>query len=268
LSAFADIVYLDDSVGNLYTGDPATGAFTFVGNSGAIMGGGFADITFSGGVLYGVDSNAPFTQDFYSINTATAAKTLLGNTGSAIDINGMGTNASGVIYAGGDGNIYTINKTNGLATAVGAGGQAYTVAGDLEFVGSTLYLTSSDTGTSGELWTVNTTNAVGTRVGETGFRFVFGMAFDAANSQLYGFTGDGIEFTINPGALGTDAVVPSNIAALLAAHGGGIILGAADTVSAVPEPSSLSLLLVPSALIAAGCIRRRRAATSGPLRRV
>jgi tetratricopeptide (TPR) repeat protein len=118
LSAFADIVYLDDSVGNLYTGDPATGAFTFVGNSGAIMGGGFADITFSGGVLYGVDSNAPFVQDFYSIDTATAAKTLLGNTWSAIDINGMGTNASGVIFAGGDRNIYTINKTNGLATAV------------------------------------------------------------------------------------------------------------------------------------------------------
>jgi len=270
VSAFAGEVYIADSDGNLYAGDPATGNFSFIGNAGTtIAGGGFADIGFgAGGVLYGYDSNFSGNQDFYTINTSTGAATLVGNSGSAINSAGLADSHAGVMYAGGNGNIFTVNTTTGAATPVCTASctgtpYGYLVSGDLEFVGSTLYLTSSDTvgtdtGTGGELWSVNTSTAAGTPLGETGYNAVWGLAWDTDNSTFYGFTFTGQEFTINPSNLSLDAPVSSNLGSLLGENESEL-LGAAF-IASTPEPSSIGLGLLGVALLAAGIARQRKAA--------
>jgi len=55
---------------------------------------------------------------------------------------GLAGDSSGNLYAGGYNRIFTIDTSTGAATqVVGTPGQTYQVAGDLEFVGSTLYYT-------------------------------------------------------------------------------------------------------------------------------
>jgi hypothetical protein len=57
---------------------------------------------------------------------------------------GLAGNNTGGLYAGGNNAIYTVNTATGVATAAGTNtGLPYAVEGDLEFIGSTLYLTST-----------------------------------------------------------------------------------------------------------------------------
>jgi hypothetical protein len=254
LNATAGLVYVDDTAGNLYKGDPAAGlAFTLVGNSG--VAGGLSDIdSTSNGTLYGLDDNGLL----YTVNTANAALTLVGNTGIGNDeLVGLAGDGSGNLYAGGNSRIVSINTTTGLATQIGAGGGVYDVAGDLEFVGGSLYLTSSDTATGGRLWFVSTVNGIGTPIGETGFNAVWGLAEDTDNGVFYGYNAAGEEFSINTTTgVGTDigAITGTDIGA----NGVGL-LGAAF-ITAAPEPSTFASLGIAFAAIALLAVRSRRGA--------
>src|SRR5580698_10245178 len=74
------VAYLDDSLGDLFVGDPTTGDFSLVGTSATAAGfGGLTDIGFAAGVLYGLSP----TGNLYTVNTSTAAITLVGATGIA-----------------------------------------------------------------------------------------------------------------------------------------------------------------------------------------
>jgi hypothetical protein len=232
----AGTVYIDDSGGNLYAGDPVSGVFALVGNSG--VGSPMADIDFtSNGSLWGVG----YDSNLYSINQYTGAATLVGPDNIGF-VAGMGGDDNGNLYAGGSGNIFSINTGTGAGTAIGSG-QGYSISGDLEFVGSTMYGTSAETASGGTLWQIDPTTGNGAFLGETGFNSVWGMAYDTDNGVLYGYTSAGQEFTINPGNLALDAAVNTNLPTLL---GNNLLYGAAYTT---PEPSTWATLFAGCTLI-------------------
>jgi len=249
--ASAGEVYINDSAGNLYAGNPATGVFSLIGNDANVNNEPMGDIDFtSNGQLWGIG----YDNNLYSINAGTGAATLVGATGIGF-VAGAAGDSFGNLYAGGTNNIYTINTATGAGTQVGAGGGGYTVSGDLEFVGSTLYATSAETASGGTLWQINQGTGFGTFIGETGFDAVWGLAYDTDNGIFYGYTSGGQEFTINPANLALDTAVNTNLPSLL---GSNQLFGAAFG-SAVPEPSTWATLLGGAALIAAFIIRRRTA---------
>jgi len=264
-TAQAGVVYLDDSSGNLFVGDPTTANYTTVGNSSASVEAalstssfsGFTDIGFAAGVLYGLDQSG----NLFSINTSNAVATLLGNTGLAnpAGIVGLSDSTSGTLIAGGQGNIYNINTTTPSSSAVIGSGGAYATAGDDTFLTGNgtgnLWLTSSTGGSGGddELYQINpTTGAIIVDEGTLPYGNVFGLAYDTDNSILYGFEVGGLQFDIDP----TDA--PDSTTAVddtgtVAGDNG--LLGAAFTTT--PEPSTF--VLIGSALVLLAIGFRRKA---------
>ena len=247
VSAHAGTVYLADSTGNLWSGDPVTGIFALVGNSSRTTA--MADIDFkSDGTLWGVGND----NNLYSINQITGAGTLIGGTGVGF-LAGLAGDDAGHLYGGGVNNIYTINTTTGAGTVVGTGGGGYNVSGDLEFIGTHLYLTSTGPGSAGGggLWSVNTTTGVGTYIGDTTFTAVWGLAYDTQNGVLYGFTSNAAEIAINP-ATGAGTFLFANV---ISTANGNQLLGAAFQ-PAVPEPATFILFGFGVSVL--GLLRQRR----------
>ena len=247
VSAHAGTVYLDDSLGNLWAGDPTTALYTLVGNSGIT--GGFTDIGFAAGVLYGLDSGG----NLYSVNTSTAAPTLIGNTGITDgSLVGLSDSTSGLLIAGGNGNIFTVN-TGTAALTPGTPGGAYQTAGDLDFDGSgNLWLTST-TPAADTLYQVDpVTGAILYNAGTLPFANVFGVAYDSENGTLYGFEVGGTQFDINT----TNAASSGTDVTFTGISDPAGLLGAAFIAS--PEPSTFASAAIGSALILFALYRRRR----------
>ena len=264
--AAASDICLDDTNGDLFAGNPVTGIFTYIGTSTrADIFDGFTDIDFtSNGNLYGLDHSG----NLYIVNPNNGHITNGGSTNNSIgstgvtngSLVGLAGDNSGNLWAGGNNSIYTVNTSTGAATPVGTNtGTAYTVEGDLEFIGGTLYLTSTgDSG--GDFYTVNTTTGVATFIGNTGFSSVYGVAYDTTNSTLYGFTASGVEFQINPSTgAGSNAMTLTFTGGEDAVNGtSNQILGAAFGANPVPEPSSVALLSIGLSTMIAAAVRRIR----------
>ena len=169
-------LYIHDAVGQLATLDVVTGTVSVVGNMGVTM----TDIAFApAGNLYGLS----FTH-LYRIDSRTAQPVGIGPHGIR-EGNALVFGADGTLYAAGNltSNLYTLQPNTGAATLVGNMG--YHSAGDLAFVGSELFLTS----TSDQLIHVDLNNgANGTAIGSVGYSNVFGLAL-ADNGILYGLSG-------------------------------------------------------------------------------
>jgi hypothetical protein len=253
----AGSVYLDDSLGQLWAGDPATGTYTYVGTSDTAAGfGGFTDIAFAGSTLYGLDSSG----NLYTIDASTGQIiTNVGSTGIGDgSLVGLTGDAAGNLWAGGAGQVYNLNTANGAASQVGTGGGGYITEGDLDFDGSgNLWLTSSGP-SGGALYQINTTTGVGNFIGQLAdsdiqqtFADVFGVAYDSDNGVLYGYDVSADQFEIN-----TADPVDSNLGeATFNLVGGGTadpagILGAAFTPA--PEPSTFALIGSALILLVAG----------------
>ena len=155
--------------------------------------------------IYGIDFHSP-TSDLYSINPNTAAYTIIGATGIA-NLNSLVLSAGNVLYAGDsvNGNIYTINTSTGVATLLHTNA-GFTSAGDLEFAGSSLYLTAvvgarnylySVNPSTGVAAPVNAANSICTGAGNTGtcYTQVYGLAY--VNGVMEGFTSGGLVLNIN-----------------------------------------------------------------------
>jgi len=261
-TAHAGVVYLDDSLGQLWAGDPATANYTYIGTSAIAAGfGGFTDIGFAGGVLYGLDRNG----NLYTINTSTGGiATIVGPTGiSNGSLVGLTGSPSGALVAGGAGNIYTLDTNLGTATQIGTGGGGYSTEGDLDYDGSgNLWLTSM-TPSGGALFSINPTTGAGSFVGQLfdpgipqAFTDVFGVAYDSDNGVLYGYDVSADQFEINtvdPGDSDLDEATFNLVGGGTADPTG--ILGAAFTTT--PEPSTF--VLIGSALILLAVGFRRKA---------
>ena len=254
LPVFVSIVFLliqgnakADTIAYAYSGyedfgilDLNTGAYTYLGTSGAPLGGmGEYKGKLYGGYVYG---NA-----FYDVSPANGLATLAGYGYPCFDTFGS---ASGGLYGtcGSPEDLYSVNPATGAETFIGVTGVPLSGAyGSSNSTDSTLYLI-----TDGLLYAVNTTTGAGTFIGDTGHPFIVSMMFD--NGVLWGedVSSDQI-FRINPqtAALTYVSTFSGGLYAGylygIAPFGGG---------SAAPEPGTLALLA--TGLSALGWFGKRR----------
>jgi PEP-CTERM motif len=247
--ASASVIYGAGDNNQLYTINPTTGVTTPLGSMGVTM----FDIAEFNGKLYGIDSSS----ELYSINPSTAAATPIGATGQSF--NALTFNSAGVLYAAGvdTKDMYTINTSTGAATKVpGEATQpsSYNTAGDLEFFGGVLYVTTQP-GTNSILDTVNLATGALTPVGTNlGFTNVYGLA--KVGGVLYGFTdndGSSEVITINTTTGAGTAVVAFGGTGRNAFGFNG------TTDEAAPEPGTLGVMALGLAGLGGIAYRRRRA---------
>lgn len=225
------------STGNagLATVDVATGATSFVGDTGVVL----TDIAFSPtGDLYGISFS-----ELYRVNSSTGATTLVGNLGPVSGYaNALVFGANGTLYMAGS-SLYTVDTLTGAATSVGAIG--HQSGGDLAFIGGTLYMASTDN----QLIEVNQGTGLGTVIGNLGVGSMFGLA-TPDNAHLYGVAGQSVYLVDT--ATGA-ATFQSTFAPSLS--GGAFGLAFLSEAGNVPEPGTLALAGL--ALLGVGATRRR-----------
>jgi hypothetical protein len=249
ISVLASGIYGAGANGNLYLiNNLSTGNVTLLGAMGTVM----YDIAEFGNSLYGIDSNS----NLYSISETTGAATEIGATGQAF--NALTFNSQGVLYAAGINTtkMYTINLRTGAATAVPGetNATAYNSAGDLQFVGNTLYLTTGTGGVS-QLDTVNlATGALTKFPNTTGYTDVYGLLY--SGGILYGFTAGGTSGNKIISLNTTTGVGTMVVNAFSVAFDG-------TTSDAAPEPATIGLVATVLLIIATIGSRWKRKDGSG-----
>jgi hypothetical protein len=235
------ILWVDDSNGEIGKVDVATGNVTLVGNAGVVL----TDIGFDPqGNLFGVS----FTT-FYSINESTGLATAIGSLGTS-DSNALVFSSTGTAYAMGNSsdNLYTINVATGAASSIGHV-SGFDSGGDLAFHNGTLYLASS----GDALVQVNLAPVSGTEIGPFGVASVFGLA-NGDNNVLYAVAGTSV-YSVDTTTGAATFLVNYGGQGLGDAFGEGFI-----DEAAVPEPTSLALMLSGVVLTSQWFWRRRRRA--------
>ena len=236
------VIYVGDSSGTLGTLDPGTGNVNVIGNMGLTM----TDIAMdSSGNLWGITFS-----DLYTVNTTTAARTLVGSLGSSL--NAL-TFVGSTLYAAGPGTtqLFTVNTGTGAATSVFNTG--FASSGDLEYFGGKLYLSAdvNDPSTAvfdDSLIEIDLGGAItATNLGGLSHDLVYGLATNGGT--LYGIAGTDT-FTIDPATM----TIGSDVS--YAGQG----LGPAFGASTVPEPASFLIWsLFGACAIGLGWRRRRKA---------
>jgi hypothetical protein len=193
-SAKATLIYVSTFDRGVTTIDTTTQVTTRIGNTGNII---LLDIAFSpGGTLFGVDIRNLYTIDVNTIDVATGllATTLVGSLG-VTNVNALGFDSAGVLYGAQGNTLFTINTSTGAASPVGTG--AFSSAGDLDFFGNTLFLSSTVPPPSTLVSLDPATAAATLPTSPVGFRNVLGIATDSVSSTLFGVTQDGEVLNLN-----------------------------------------------------------------------
>ena len=236
--AHADIMYQTGADGSvLYKTDTTNGSSIAVGSLGytAVYGDAFSP----GGTLFAmVNSYTPST--LATVNLATGAATPVGAPTGIADLMAIDFTPDGTLYgaAWSNNGLYTLNTSTGAATFVGLlglGGAVMDLAWDP--LNSTMYGISSSGPSGSLLYSVNLGTGAGTLVTNiSGDACLMGLAIDSggnflatdwcsANSPLY-------KIDTSTGALTS-----------LGLTGIAQPMGGAIASAAVPEPSSIVLLL-------------------------
>lgn len=125
-----------------------------------------------------------------SIDLASGIATSIGNSIGFSDVDGLAFDASGVLYGVDDSTnkLITIDTTTGVGSAVGSGfGSGFNDMG-LAFLGSTLFMSATNTsGSTGRLYKVDTSLGTATEVGS----FAGGLkirSLGAFGNVLYGWS--------------------------------------------------------------------------------
>ena len=254
LSAVADTIdYVTASDGQFGTVDMNTGAFHMIGTTPGAPMWGIADIN---GVIYGVNDSSQLV----TINTNTAAASLIGSTGVAFTVvAGSGNKLFGLDTSN---RLYSINLATGASTLIGSTGIAATAgeswANSLAGDGTYLYYTEElqgSTNLASTLYRINETTGAATTVGPTGIHDIAGSGYD--NNTLYAFTTPFFSsqtvasiYTLNTstGAATFDAKLDTTL---------GPVWGATDP-SDMPETGTWGFLLVSLVLLGGVQIVRPR----------
>lgn len=239
-SAPVRAVILATSTGATESVNPLTGAVTPYNNNTSVV---FGDIALSdANVLYGISFGQTTTNLYTISSTLSTAPTLIGSTGttSTQNLNGLGFDDSGNLFATGTSNFYSLNKLTGLATQVGSSITNFTSSGDLAFdLNKNLFYAVSQPATGNSVLYSIATNGTAKQIGSNlGFTNVYGLAFD--KGLLYGYSATGQELTINE-ATGA-AAFQLNVTGTQAANTSSTIniYGSANNNSeSVPEPFSI-----------------------------
>ena len=240
-------VYVEASNKQFGLLNPTSGAYTPIGTTSVLLGGlGFG----ADGKLYGLAEDN--SGSLYTVNTADAAITLVGQTGlQTLGSTGYGFGAmsDGSLVAYLNNTTYSVNAQTAAVTSLGSLGVA--TNGGLQGDGSGhLYLTQGDVGRG--FYQVSPTTGQAALVGTYSGGTVYGMAY--ANSLLYEIDTTGNISSVDTSTGGFSPVSMYDLATV------GLVYTAAALLPVpVPEPASV-LGLSAAGLAAAGWVRRRRAA--------
>jgi outer membrane protein assembly factor BamB len=239
--ARADFVYVSRDFSKFGTVDLTTGVYSEIGTTSQQLNA----LTFApNGTLYGIGAN----DHLYQVNTATAALTDVGATGTFFALNGLAARGDGTLF-GEDpfGNLYRVDATTATATSVGPSGVfGISPNGMLAFgPADTLFLDVPNF-----LYTVNQSTGTATKsgAGPLGANLNGGLVFSGSQGFAFDFFGE--IYQINTGA-GTASDTH------VAVFGGfGPVHGAA--AAPTPEPASLTLCGIGAAGLVCYAWRRRR----------
>ena len=201
------------------------------------------------GKLYGLGDDG----NLYGVNASTAALSLIGAyTGNFDGGVAFGSGSNGTLYAtNGRGDIWSVNSSSGAATLIGNMGLS-TNSNPSGAVGSNLYLTSGNS-----LYSVNPTTAAATLVGAGSYSYVFNLVF--TNNTMYAI--DDFYFGTRIYFLN----LTNGQSTLLSNYNESVIGGIVGVaaVNAVPEPTSLVLGGIASAVAGLAWVRRHRESRRG-----
>lgn len=177
--------------GGWWTIDPTTGAMTELGDYDL----GFAGITYNPntGIMYGTYWDGVNNQ-LYTIDMATGAPTLVGTIGTSLLIN-LASDGSNYLYGVGitDDVLYQVDPSVPSVTAIGATGQSFNYAQDMEydFENDIMYVAGYTT--VGQLFTIDLTTGVCTLVGNfqggselTGVAIPYVLGYRITGNVYYG----------------------------------------------------------------------------------
>jgi len=173
------IFYVIDDANQLAALDMAARTVTMIGNTGVFLN----DIAFDpAGNLFGISGD-----QLYRIDLATAAVTPVPNPLTVGDTTSLEFYRDGTLYTANT-SLCNVNPLTGIAAVIGSAGDSYKSSGDLAFLGSQLYLTSTYNLASDSLVRLNPATGAGTFIGPIGFVNVYGLASND-DVTLYGFAG-------------------------------------------------------------------------------
>jgi hypothetical protein len=235
-SAAADqLGFAVDAIGSLYTVDLTTATAAPIGATGQLLEG----LAISPqGSLFGTD----FLGNLFSVSRTTGAATLIGNTGVG-DIEGLtfrGTTLIGTDFSnlGGPTTVYAIDTTTAAPTSITSFSQGPVRA--MALVNPNTIDVASDSPVSQSLVQVNLLNGTNTVLGQL-------PSMGAALIAALNFGSDGTLYALDP--FGNEFIIASNGAGTLVGNTGGqdwldLTMASTTLPGAVPEPSSMALLLI------------------------